>query len=55
LEVCEDGEGFVVGQSCAEQGSPLAFGEAFLAAAADEQASSVLAVAEGDAEVAVAA
>jgi hypothetical protein len=55
LEVLEDGEGFVVGQACAEQGGALAFGEALLAATAGEHAALVLAVAEGDAEVALAA
>ena len=55
LEVLEDGEGFVVGQSCAEQGGALALGEALLAGAASEHAAVVLAVTEGDAEVAPAA
>ena len=52
LEVSEDGEGLVVGQSGAEQGGALALGEALLAATAGEHAALVLAVAEGDAEVA---
>ena len=55
LEVLEDGNGFVVGQSCAEQGGALALGEAPLAGAAGEHAALLLAVAEGDAEVALAA
>ena len=55
LEVLEDGEGLVVGQSCAEQGGALALREAQLAGAAGEHAALVRAVAEGDAEVAPAA
>ena len=55
LEVLEDGQGFVVRQSGAEQGAALAFGEAALAGAAGEQAALLLAVAKGDAEVAVTA
>jgi hypothetical protein len=53
LEVLEDREGLVVGQARAEQGRAFALGEAHLAGAAGEQAALfVLAVAEGDAEVA---
>ena len=55
LEVSEDGERLVVRQPCAEQGSALALGEAFLAGTAGEHAPLVLAVAEADAEVALAA
>ena len=56
LEVSEDGEGFVVRQSCAEQGRALALGEARLAATAGEHAPLLVrAVAEGGAEVAWAA
>lgn len=55
LEVLEDGHGFVVGESCAEQGGALALGEALLAGAAGEHAALLRAVAEGDAEVALAA
>jgi hypothetical protein len=55
LEVLEDGEGFVVRQSCAEQGGALALREAQLAGTASEHAALMRAVAEGDAEVALAA
>ena len=55
LEVLEDGQGSVAGESGAEEGGALAFGEARLAGTAGEQAAAILAVAEGDAEVAVAA
>src|SRR5262245_8886947 len=51
LEVLEDGQGLGVGQARAEQGAALALGEALLAAAADEHAALVLAIAEADAEV----
>jgi hypothetical protein len=52
VEVAEDGEGLVVGQARAEQGGPFALGEPVLAGAANEHAALVVAVAEGDAEVA---
>jgi hypothetical protein len=54
-EVVEHIEGFGLGESGVEQGSALALGEAGLAAAAGEQPAPVLAVAEGDAEVTLAA
>ena len=55
LEVLEDGEGLSVGQSCAKQSGALALGEALLAGTAGEHAALVWAIAEGDAEVALAA
>jgi hypothetical protein len=55
LEVLEDGQGAVVRQPGAEQGAPLPLAEALLAGAAGEHAAGALAVAEGDAEVALAA
>jgi hypothetical protein len=54
LEVLEDGEGFVVGQSCAEQGGAFTLGEALLAGAAGEHAALPGAVAEGNAEIVLA-
>jgi hypothetical protein len=55
LEVLEDGEGFVVGQSCAEQCGALTLGEALLAGAAGEHAALLWAVTEGHAEIVLAA
>lgn len=56
LEVLEDGQGLVVGEADAEEGTAFAFGEAGLAGAADEQAALLGgAVAEADAEVVAAA
>ena len=56
LEVGEDVEDLLVGEAGAEQRRALAFGEALLTSAADEQASLLVrAVAEGDAEVVAAA
>jgi hypothetical protein len=55
LEVLEDGEGLVVGQSCAEQGGAFTLGEALLAGAAGEHAALAGAVAEGHAEIVLAA
>jgi hypothetical protein len=52
LEVGKDGDGLVFGEPGGEQGGALAFGEARLAGAADEQAALLArAVAEADAEV----
>jgi hypothetical protein len=55
LEVPEDGEGLAVGEAGAEQGGAFAFGETLLAGATGEHAALLLAVAEADAKVALAA
>src|SRR5215471_1309435 len=56
LEVLEDSQGAVVGQAGAEQSGAFAFAEALLTGAAGEHTvSAPLAVAEGDAEVALTA
>jgi hypothetical protein len=55
LQVLENGKGSVVSQACPEPGRALAFGEASLAGATREQAASVLAIAETDAEITAAA
>jgi hypothetical protein len=54
LEVGEDGDGLVLGEAGVEQRGAVAFAEAVLAGATGQTATLlVLAVAEGDAEVAV--
>jgi hypothetical protein len=55
LEVAEDVEGSGVRQADAEEGGALALGEALLTGAAGEQAAAIAAVAEANAEVALAA
>jgi hypothetical protein len=55
VQVLEDGEGSVVSQACAEQGSAFALGEAPLAGATREHAALAFAIAEADAEIAAAA
>jgi len=56
LQVSQDGEEFIAGQAAVKQGRALALAEAILAGAAGQAAAFLGgAVAEGDAEVAVAA
>jgi len=53
VEVLEDGQGLVVGQTGAEQGGAGAFREAVLTGATGEHPPLVSAVAKGDTQVAV--